>query len=130
MNIESASNPVTWVNATSAYINSTAMDAFPWNRNHPDWLPAFGRDRYTTFPFQELEVEPATPVYRSATHSTTDQLDSQSWPLWMFFVVAGTLTFGSMILPLIAGHMYRAIARFSIRRRRIFRAIIAVSWLL
>lgn len=129
MNIEDGSILVNWVNTTSAYINSTANETAPWYDDHPSWSRNLYEHRHREVIPLGSEFHPDTPVSISATQITSDQSDSQSWPLWMFFMVAGTLTFGSIILPLIAGHMYRVIARFSIRRRRTFRAIIGVLWI-
>lgn len=72
-----------------------------------------------------------TPVAQSASRITTAvQPGTYSWPLWKFWTVAVTLTFGSIILPLLAPRAYRSAARFSRRRRRTFRMIVSFIWVL
>lgn len=60
----------------------------------------------------------------SDVHTSTDQTSSHNWPSWMFYAVAVPLTFASIILPLIAGHIFRSLAQYSIRDRTKFRMII------
>ncbi|KAM0723393.1 hypothetical protein Q7P37_000379 [Cladosporium fusiforme] len=76
----------------------------------------------TTRPSSGAETTNST---YSETQLFTDQPGSVSWPLWMFGAVAAALTFASVILPLIAGRMFRHVARFSIRRRHEFRVIVS-----
>ncbi|OQO10212.1 hypothetical protein B0A48_04569 [Cryoendolithus antarcticus] len=63
----------------------------------------------------------------SATLTSTDQPGNHAWPIWQFGVVAGSLTLGSVILPLIAGRTFRAVSRFAIRNRRRFRTGVSLA---
>jgi hypothetical protein len=126
---------VNWTNTTSASANSRAVDLAPWydqgnwtTSNYPNISMFAGR--YYKYPIwdSDLRLAPDTPIAISATQVTSDQAGSQSWPLWMFYVVAGTLTFGSIILPLVAGHVYRSTARLAVRRRKVFRATVSAIW--
>ncbi|KAK6433118.1 hypothetical protein LTR95_010707 [Oleoguttula sp. CCFEE 5521] len=63
----------------------------------------------------------------SATLTSTDQPGNHAWPIWQFGVLAGSLTLGSVILPLIAGRTSRAVSRFAVRDRRRFRTGVSLA---
>lgn len=134
MNIKDTSNriSVSWTNTSSLSMDSVASNAVPWSYtgiNADEWTkyPPYQRLLYMDL---ESNITADSPISRSATWSSSDQEGNYNWPLWMFGAVAGALTFGSIILPLIAGHVYRSIARFSLRKGRTFRAIVSLLWTL
>jgi hypothetical protein len=96
--------------------------------------------RYTTYDYNEVfnqypellaHLSNSTlPNSQTATYITASQPASINWPIWMFAVVAGSLTLGTLIGPLIVGHVFRSVARFSVRKRNLFRSITALLWLL
>lgn len=67
-----------------------------------------------------MTMTSGTPLLRLASYVSSDQPSSHNWPLWMFGAVAGGLTLGSIILPLVAGYIYRSFARFSVKNRKVF----------
>lgn len=128
MNIEDQSAGTAWSNTTSVELNSTANFTYPYNiyhNRHAHW----NHDNSLVLRAFDLPIEPDTPASLTSTWVTSDQTSSRSWPLWMFYAVAGPLTFGSIILPLISGRIYRSIVRYSIQHRRKFRIIVSVIWL-
>jgi hypothetical protein len=132
MNIEDNSISVSWTNTSSSGFASTANVTYPWNFGHEEWRGVtygYPEDDLSLLdPFQYRNITPDTPISRLATQTATER-GSYSWPLWMFGVVAGSLTFGSIIVPLLAPPAYRSIARFSLRRRRTFRTIVSTLWM-
>ena len=118
MNIEDRSAVTAWSNTTSVLFNSTANFTRPYC-NESDSL---------ALDVSDLPVQSDTPSSLVSTQITSDQPGSRSWPLWMFYAVAGALAFGSIILPLVSGRIYRYVARYSIRKRRRFRAIVSIVW--
>jgi hypothetical protein len=135
MNIEDRGSTTSWTNTTSASFNSTANETWPWYRDHTDWFGRLPNGSYERNPSQNatsvynFTPEPDTPVFYTATGITSDQPGTQTWPMWMFGTVAGLLTFGSIIVPLVAGPVYRSIARFSLRWPKTFRLIVTLLWL-
>ena len=127
MNIEDQSAATGWTNTTSVEFNSTANFTYPyydvhsgnagWNQNGSLALTVF-----------DLPIDPDTPASLISTQVTSNQPGSRSWPLWMFYAVACALTFGSIILPLVSGRIYRYIARYSIQHQRRFRTIVSLFW--
>lgn len=134
MNIEDRSSlrSESWTNTSSFNIESIAGVTYPWwmNRIHlPDqYTYTQNNTRLHNRILSDDIIKADSPVSRTATWSSSDQKVNYNWPLWMFGAVAGALNFGSIILPLIAGHVYRSIARFSLRKRGILRAIISLLW--
>lgn len=128
MNIEDQSAATGWTNTTSVEFNSTANFTYPyydvhsgnagWNQNGSLALTVF-----------DLPIDPDTPASLISTQVTSNQPGSRSWPLWMFYAVAGPLTFGSIILPMVSGRIFRYFARYSIHYRRRFRTIVSLIWL-
>jgi hypothetical protein len=135
MNIEDKGSTTSWTNTTSAGSNSTANETWPWYRDHSDWFDRLPNGSYGRQPLHNVTtaynftIQPNTPVFNSATGITSDQPGTQTWPMWMFGTVAGVLTFGSIILPLVAGPVYRSIARFAIRWPKTFRLTVTLLWL-
>jgi hypothetical protein len=135
MNIEDKGSTTSWTNTTSAGSNSTANETWPWYRDHSDWFGRLPNGSYGRQPLHNVTtaynftIQPNTSVFNSATGITSDQPGTQTWPMWMFGTVAGVLTFGSIILPLVAGPVYRSIARFAIRWPKTFRLTVTLLWL-
>ena len=111
MNISDTSVSTDWTNTTSIELNMSANVTDPWHRSLS----------------QDFEVGPQTPVFRTATLTTTSQAGNRTWPMRTFAIVAGILTFGSVILPLVAGWIYR---KFKIHHKRRLRTIVSFVWLL
>jgi hypothetical protein len=128
MNIEDKSDSVVWTNSTSTEIESTAIEAYPWYLGQSGWAANHLLGKLVDA--RNLSIEQDTPVALSATQTTSSGAGSLNWPMWRFYVVAGTLTFGSIILPLTAGKIYRRIARFSIQHRLYFRILVTLLWML
>jgi hypothetical protein len=137
MNIEHVSSRAAWTNTTSSEYDSTANDTYPWYLQHEQW----GGDVLRYYPMEfgvrpdvmdplYRNITPDTAVARSATLTTTSEPENYLWPMWMFWTVAGTLTFGSIILPIVIPPSYRWIARTSLRWRRSFRAFVSFVWIL
>lgn len=129
MNIKDTSETmaVSWTNTSSLSIDTIAKNSTPWRYpriTYDEWA----NDRWFVSYDFEQNVTVDSPISRSATWSSSDQKGNHNWPMWMFGAVAGALTFGSIILPLVAGHVYRSISRFSLRKRRTFRAIVSLLW--
>jgi hypothetical protein len=129
---------MSWTNTTSSEFMSTANDTFPWYAGHKDWAYNYDSVRYYGLSYAAYRrpdvydplhrnMTADTPISRSASQITSER-GNYNWPLWMFVVVAVMLTFGSIIVPLVAPRAYRSVARFSLRKRRTFRTIVSVLW--
>jgi hypothetical protein len=121
MNIKDKSSSTIWTNTTSTSLDTTANYTSPW------YLSSGGGTG--RFNVQDLDIQPNTSISLTSTLVDSDQPGNLTWPWWQFIATAVSLTFMSIILPLIAGPTYRSIARFSIRRRKDFRVIIIGLWL-
>jgi hypothetical protein len=137
MNIEHISSRAAWTNTTSSEFDSTANDTYPWYVQHGDWGGNLTRYYPNDSGVQpdlvgplHREISPDTPVSRSATLTTTSEVENYLWPMWMFWTVAGTLLLGSIILPLVIPPTYRWLARMSLQWRRSFRAFVSFLWIL
>lgn len=136
MNIEHVSSRAAWTNTTSSEFDSTANNTYPWYIQHGDWGGSVYRYLPDVFGIQPdgidplyRDIAPDTPVSRSATLTSTSEVGNYLWPMWVFWTVAGTLTFGSIILPLVIPPTYRWLARMSLQWRRSFRAFISFLWI-
>ncbi|KAM0715543.1 hypothetical protein Q7P37_009041 [Cladosporium fusiforme] len=142
MNIEDRSDPTpVWTNTTSTNTSLAAYQAFyPLYWGISDSKGYNMSTNYTTgeyyyengsiaFQLSDPTIYPNTSVTYSMNQIVSDLPINYNWPLWMFGAVAGALTFGSIILPLIAGRAYRSVARFSLHSRRTFRAVVSFLWI-
>lgn len=132
MNIEDKSTGGIWTNATAKnqdwdepvpfFSNKTSNKQ---NRRHSeDGIP--GNDDIL-WPWNHNETAAANTTMMTYTRSSN--LGTLTWPMWKFWVVACTLTLGSIVLPVIGGRIIRSLARISISRRKTFRAVASISWL-
>lgn len=69
------------------------------------------------------------PDLQTAAHVTESQPANITWLMKTFVIVAGSLTFGSMIGLLVISHVFSSVARFSVQKRRLFRVIASNLWL-
>lgn len=127
MNIEDQSAVTAWSNTPSVEFNSTANFTRPYYDIHSGNVSWNYKDSLA-LTVLDLPIEPDTPASLISTRIISDQPGSRSWPLWMFYAVACALTFGSIILPLVSGRIYRYIARYSIQHQRRFRTIVSLFW--
>ena len=118
MNISDNSSSTAWTNVTSTSSNMTANASEPQPHDLKQWHQ------------QELNLTSDSSVTRTATLITGTQPSNYTWPLWMFFTVAVTLTLGSIIIPLIIGRVYRMVVRFARRETKKFRLILSVLWIM
>jgi hypothetical protein len=118
MNISDNSISTIWTNTTSSSYNATADSTGTNTTDLQYWH------------LQGLELKSSSPVIQTTTLVTENQPGNLTWPLWVFFTVAGALTLGSIIIPLTAGHIYRWIVRFSRRRRTTFRVFVSTMYAL
>ena len=114
MNIEDKSGPekiVSWTNTVSREFNSTTRSN--GSEVHALYTDEFGRSSYydpyawsatllgdymSLKDYEFINITRDTPVAQSASRITTPvQPGTYSWPFWMFWTLAGTLTFGSII---------------------------------
>jgi hypothetical protein len=75
-----------------------------------------------------VELTPGSAVVQTTTLATENRSGNVTWPLWVFYAVAGTLTLLSIFLPLTAGHIYRWIVRFSRQEENMFRIVLSALW--
>jgi hypothetical protein len=128
MNIADQSSVTSWSNTTSVEFDSTAKNTYSYhdlNLGNNTWNYSLGSINVV-----DLPIKADTPTSLMSTLVVSDQPGSYSWPLWMFYAVAGALTFGSVILPLVSGRIYRYVVRLSIQKRRMFRTIVSSLWLM
>ena len=60
-----------------------------------------------------------TPLPSSVnSHTATDQSGGKIWPQWIFWAVALPLAFGTVVLPMILGHVYRTLAQLLYNNRQ------------
>ncbi|SMR51078.1 unnamed protein product [Zymoseptoria tritici ST99CH_1E4] len=92
---------------------------------------AYAADLLTAgWPSWQLNRNPnATANATSATWTQTSLPGAHTWRLQTFWIVAGSLVLGSIVVPIIAGVTIRFLARMSISHRKRFRAIVSVLWL-
>ena len=110
----------TFANRTSFGVNDTYVESM-WESS----LNVFDRYVYQ-LPLLDLGT---LPDVQTASHVRESQPGNIAWPMKTFGIVAGALTFGSMIGPMVISHIFTSVARFSVQRRQLFRVVTSILWL-
>jgi len=64
-------------------------------------------------------------VTENATKISTNQANGTLWDIKFFWITAASLAFGTIIIPVVAGSVFRRIFRFAQRNKVWWRVIVA-----
>lgn len=133
MNIQDSSTIGYWTNSTARSSDFNGPQPYTWSKDNTKWYrnhPRYEDPNNTDWrSWHEYHNPEATANMTSLSFTKSNVPGTRTWPLWMFWTVACTLTLGSIVLPIIGGRVSRFLARLSITYRRIFRTLAAGLWL-
>lgn len=72
----------------------------------------------------------ATANSTSVTFTQTSLSGSHTWHMRTFWIVAGSLSFGSIVVPVVAGGTIRFIARQSFAHPKFIRSAVSIMWIM